>query len=278
MTATKKKDESKELTQAQTGGAVAAYNYGDDAGAGMETVKGEDLAIPFLNVVQTNSKAVEEASAKGGQLFNTVTGELIEGDAGVVFIPCYKQELFVEWVPRDNGGGFVGVHAPESEVVKKALEAVGGNKFTDLKVGSNDLIETHYVYGLVLNNEGTEVDSFAVIAFTSTKIKVWKGWLTSMYMLKGKPPIFANRARIKTVKQKKDNYSFYNLKVEPLKSTWLESLINPVTESVLIEAAKTFKQQIESGVAKVNFAQQDSADAKSGEKATGATPGGDAAF
>jgi len=261
MTAAKKKEESKNLPAEQPkGGAVAAYDYGQDAGAGFEQVKATDLAVPFINVVQALSKIVEEGGATAGQLFNTVTGEFIEGDVGVAFVPCHKEEAFVEWVPREKGGGFVGLHAPDSEVVKKAIETNGGKRFGDLKVGENDLIETHYVYGLVLDEEGNP-DGFAVVAFTSTKIKVFRNWLTAMYTLKGKPPMFANRARIKTVKQKSKQHTFYNLKIEPLKGSWGDSLINPQTEAALLTAARDFQQMVVSGLARAAFETQDGSDA-----------------
>lgn len=245
------------------GGALAVvHDYGDMAGQGFEGTSAKDLSIPFINVLQPMSKALEEKDgAAAGQLFNTVTGELIDGEAGITFLPCHKELAFVEWVPLDDGGGFVGIHAPDSDVVKQAIAANDGKRFGALKVGSNELVETHYVYGLLLNEDGTETQSFAVIAFTSTKIKPCRDWFTSMYTIKGQPPLFANRAKIKTVKQKNKAHTFYNLKIEPLKDKWTTSLINPATEGNLLQEAKAFKEMVVSGMAKAAFDQQDATDA-----------------
>lgn len=244
---------------AQEQGAVttAGFNYGEEAGAGFEGTSSADLSIPFLQILQSNSPQVETdnpVGSKAGMLYNTVTRELLEG---VTFLPVFKQDTYVEWVPRDNGGGFVGLHEPESAVVKGALAAVNGDKFAKLATeAANDLIETHYMYGLLLDETGTSTNGFAVIGFNSTKIKPYRDWLTAMYMVKGRPPLFAFRAQINTVRQKNDKGSYFNFNVSPLKETWVNSLINPVTELGLLEEAKAFREMITSGTAKAAYETQ----------------------
>lgn len=254
------KTTSTEVTKTTTASVPAAVNdYGADAGTGFEGMSGSDLSIPFLSVLQSNSPQVEDENPKGskpGMLINTVTGELIEGDKGVPFLPVHKETSHVEWVPRDAGGGFVGLHDSNGETVKAAIAANGGNRIGKLRVGTNELIETHYVYGLILNEAGTETEGFGVISFTSTKIKPYKDWTTAMYTMKGRPPIFANRAVIKTVKQKNEKGSFHNFKIEPLRETWIKSLINPVAEAALLAEAKAFRDMVTSGMARAAFETQ----------------------
>jgi hypothetical protein len=234
------------------------YDYGGDAGAGFEGTKGSDLSIPFLQVLQANSPQVEDQKPEGaaaGMLYNTVTGELTKGE--VVFLPVHKQDSYVEWVPRDSGGGFVGLHAPDSAEVKAAIAANGGDRFKKLVTGKgNDLIETHYMYGLLLDETGTQTQGFAVLAFASTKIKPYRDWTTAMYMVKGRPPLFAFRAKIATVKQKNEKGSYFNYHISPFGNTWVEGLINPQTEAALLQEARDFKKLVESGVARANFESQ----------------------
>lgn len=269
----------KEVAKQETGGAVAAYNYGDHAGVGFEGTKGSDLSIPFINLLQSNSPEVEEElvpGAKTGDMLNTVTGELIKGDSGFVFLPVHKEEAWVEWVPRVKGGGFVGMHDPNGELVTDLIKANGGSRIppkgTDgkrisFKHGDNEVIETYYVYGLLLNQEGTEVESFAVISFSSTKIKPYRDWLTSMYLIKGKPPMFANRARFKSVKQKNESGTYANFAIGPLKETWAKSLIDPAGEKALLDEAISFREMVLNGVARADFNHQQNA-------ATGGDGGG----
>lgn len=256
------KETSKEVATAPAGGgAVAVHDYGADAGAGFEGTTGADLSVPFLGILQSNSPQVEDkdpAGAESGMLFNTVTRELTGGEDGLVFLPCHKELAFVEWVPRDSGGGFVGLHDPNGDVVKKAIEDNDGNRIGKLKVGDNDLIETHYVYGLILDAEGEETYGFAVVSFSSTKIKPYRDWITAMYTLKGKPPMFANRACIRTVKQKNDYGTFYNFRIDPLKETWAKSLIDPAagTGKALLVEARDFREMVVSGMARAAFETQ----------------------
>lgn len=273
----------KDVVKKEEGGAVTAggFDYGEMAGAGFEDTKGSDLSIPFINLLQSNSPEVEEElipGAKTGDMVNTVTGELIKADEGVVFLPVHKEEAWVEWVPRNKGGGFAGLHDPAGELVQDLIKANGGSRIppkgsdgkriafkTD---NGNEVIETYYVYGLILNAEGTEVESFAVISFSSTKIKPYRDWLTSMYLIKGKPPMFANRARIKSVKQKNESGTYANFAISPLKDTWAKSLINPAEEADLLAEATDFRKMVLSGVARADFNAQQNA-------ATGGDGGGE---
>lgn len=261
-----KTDKNLPATQA-TGGAVAVYDYGQDAGAGFEGTSGKDLSVPFISILQSNSPQVENkdpAGAESGMLFNTVTRELISGEKGIVFLPVHKELAYVEWVPRSKGGGFVGLHDPNSDTVKAIVKANGG-KLGKLKIGENELIETVYVYGLILDDDGLETKGFGVISFTSTKIKPQKDWFTAMYLLKGKPPLFANRAVIRTIKQKNEHGTFYNFRIDPLKKTWLDSLINPLEEGALLAEAREFRDLVISGMARAAFETQNAASGAGGE-------------
>ena len=136
----------------------------------------------------------------------------------------------------------------------------------------NDLVQTFYVYGLFLDTDGVSTIGFGVLSFTSTKIKPYKDWITAMYTLKGKPPIFANRAIIRTVKQKTDKWTFFNFRIDPFEKTWTESLINPVQNADLLNKARDFCDMVVSGMAKADFASQHAA---SGTGTDGSDDGGD---
>lgn len=261
---------SKEVVKKEEGGALATLNYGEMSGVGFEDTKGSDLSIPFINLLQSNSPEVEEERVPGarqGDMINTVTGELIKAEKGFVFLPVYKEEAWVEWVPRVKGGGFVGIHDPAGELVQGLIKQNGGSRIPpkgsdgkriSFKNGDNEIIETYYVYGLLLNDEGNSVESFAVISFSSTKIKPYRDWLTSMYLIKGKPPMFANRVQFKSVKQKNESGTYANFSISPLGETWASSLIHPVEEKKLLEEAISFRDMVINGIARADFSQQSS--------------------
>ena len=272
MTKTDVKEPTEVVVSGKGGAVVAAggFDYGDKAGVGFEGTTADDLSIPFISILQSNSLQVEEKNPEGseaGLIYNTVTRELMER---MTFLPVHKEVAYVEWIPRDNGGGFVGRHDPGSDVVKKALAAVGGDRFTKLKTGDNDLIETYYVYGLILDEAGEESTGFGVVAFTSTKIKPYRDWTTSMYMLKGKPPLFANRAVITTVAQKNDHGRFHNYQIDPLSETWAASLIDPASE--LFKEAVGFQEMVVSGMAQADFSTQNATGDAGAPAEEGAAP------
>lgn len=281
---------STEVATAKTTAVAAsgAFDYGEMAGSGFEDVTKDDLSIPFLNILQSNSPEVEEElieGAKSGMFLNTVTKELMSGEKGFVFQPVEMTEAWVEWKPRNSGGGFVGMHDPNSELIKQVIADNGGSRIPPLgpdkkrvpfKNGENELVETYYVYGLILNEDGSEVESFAVLSFSSTKIKPFRDWKTAMYLIKGKPPIFANRARISTTRQKNDSGTYHNFKVAPMNDTWAASLIDPVAEKHLIEEGLAFKKMVAEGDASADFNHQDTKETGGGGSAD--TSGEDAPF
>lgn len=198
---------------------LATMDYGDLAGAGFQNQTQEDIGIPFLGILQGLSPQMETVEgAKLGKLINTITNDLYDGKTGVGFVPAVTQHVYVEWVPRDNGGGFVGLHELDSEVVTKA-RAEGGRFGKITLPNGNELLETFYVYGLLVRPDGAVEQS--VIAFTSTKIKAYRGWMAKARLVQivvpGKkpqnPPLFAHRFRLTTVKEKNKEGEYYNFSV-----------------------------------------------------------------
>ena len=260
--AKKPKDETA-MEEAKPQSVVAAEAYAADAGAGFENQTQDDVAIPFLGILQSLSPQVAEKTVKGaepGLLINTVTNELFEE---VIFVPAITQHLFVEWVPRDSGGGFVGIHEVNSPVVSKAKEQAKLNNkgFNELVTPEgNELSETFYLFGIIVKDDEFEP---VVMAFTSAKIKVYKKWNTpiSTFMLKTisggkptkvKPPMYSHQVKVSTfldTSSKKGNH--HNFVLEPLNGEIRNSLLAP--DSAEYQAAKAVYESFQLGTAKVNY-------------------------
>jgi hypothetical protein len=240
--------------QKQAGGALEVYDYGKDAGAGFENIKGSDLSIPFIMVLQSNSPQVENNNpegAKSGMLFNSVTKEMTDGRKGIPFLPCYLEDMYVEWTPRDAGGGLVERHNPLSDIVKKAI-ASADKKFGKLRLANgNDLVQTSYMYGLTLNVEGDDAEAFAVISCSGTKMKPFRAWTTNMWTLKGKPPLFAQPCIVRTVDDQNKKGKYKNFEFNPLKESFRASLLPP-NNSLLI-SGRDFAEMVKTGKAKAAF-------------------------
>ena len=98
-----------------------------DAGSGFEEVTSSDIKIPFIRIIQALSPQIKKTDpsfiegASQGDIFNTVTKTLWNGEEGILVIPSYFQQKLLEFIPRNQGGGFVGELSPESEDVRKAV-------------------------------------------------------------------------------------------------------------------------------------------------------------
>lgn len=251
------KEEKKAIVKTPENTVSTAVDYGADVGAGFENQTNSDISIPFLSVLQSNSPQItEREDARPGMLLNTVTEELFSGKIGRLFVPALTKHVYVEWKPRSAGGGMVAIHPVESEVAKKA---VTGGTFGKYKVGDNDLVETFYMYGMLLNEDSTP-DIMAVISFSSTKIGVYKRANTKIRMFqlpqpdgrKVTPPLFAHRLRITSVSEKNAKGDYFNFDIQPaVNGSIKESLLPPGHPA--LEAARDCKIAVESNTAKAAY-------------------------
>ena len=67
----------KTIQTKQPAGALAKINFAEDANIGLEKMTAQDLAIPFLALIQKTSPQIEEIEGcKPGMIFNTVSSKL----------------------------------------------------------------------------------------------------------------------------------------------------------------------------------------------------------
>lgn len=262
---------------------AVVHDYGEMKHQGFEDTKVTDLSIPFISVMQSNSVQVEDDDhpAKSGDLVNSVSGEVVPQP--IIVQPVHKDHLWAEWVPRSKGGGRGDSHPDDAPMVQAIIKNNGGSRIPPEDADGKrnpfktpdgmDLVETHYVYVLLLTEDGMEPIGYAVLPFSSTKIKVQKDWWTNMYTLRGAPPLQANRAKVSTTKQTKKGKTFFNLLIRPFGDTWMEGLIPPdETGIALIKHGQEFRDMIESGLAKPAI---ETEDGSSGETSGAASSNSD---
>ena len=192
------------------------------AGQGVEGLGTDDLAIPFLNIIQSNSPQLNKREGKHiegsevGMLFNTVTNELFDGESGVEVIPCAYQRTLVEWVPRDQEGGFVASHDPESGILSRATKNERGQ---DVLENGNYLANTASHYIILLSPAFGLTQ--AVLSMTSTQLKKSRKWNTQMVSqtitlpdgtVKPKPS-FAFAYTIKTMPESNKHGSWFGYEI-----------------------------------------------------------------
>lgn len=204
------------VVEQQAGALALAADMEDfllaNEGAGTENIGADDVALPYLQVVQSLSPERDRTSpkyirgAEEGHLFDTVTRELFDGEQGISVIICHYSKAFVEWVPRKLGGGFVKAHATlqEAEFNKKSPD--------------NDIIETATYHVLYADPSSGQLRP-AVLPMTSTKLPVSrslnsriKGLLVPVRGRQVNPPVWMQEYTLRTVPAKnKQGQPYYNI-------------------------------------------------------------------
>jgi hypothetical protein len=215
------------------------------AGQGLQNVGNDDITIPRLAIVQSGSpqrKKKDEKYIEGadeGHVFNTVSGTLYTD--GLTIIPCGYKKSYVEWIPREKGGGLVAVHdyKPDSAKID--------SKTKKTMLGENQLVDTAEHYVLVKNNDSYEP---AVLTMTSSNLSVSRKWNTLLKMkrmnIKGQtvePPSFLFEFKLSTVQAENDLGSWHKYKIEE---------IGQIQSQDVFKQAKAFSDSVSDGKVKAS--------------------------
>jgi len=149
--------------------------FADDAGKGNEEQTTQDMSIPYLGILQKSSPQLDDVEGAAPGLFiDSVSNELYKEP---LFINCHFQSRHVEWILRDNGGGFVKAHLPG-----QAPEIVGqGPKNEDLTADGTQIVRTHYHFGFVYSPEDEVKHAEPVVlSLSSTQMKYSAQWNTKI--------------------------------------------------------------------------------------------------
>lgn len=212
-----------------------------------------ELEIPFIRVAQGTSPQLKKSDAKfiaglnQGDVFNTLTKETWDGEKGITVIPCYQVTTYPEFIPEEQGGGFLGVRNPSDPELSQTTR-VGAKEFLP---NGNEVVKTDQHFCLVIGEDGMVQP--AIVDFKSTGLKVSRRWKTQIAMQKVRdgqgnmrtPALFATMWKLTVIEESKtvdgSLRSWYNWSVEK------ESL---VTDKALFNEAKSFREQIVKGEAK----------------------------
>lgn len=208
-----------------------------DAGAGLENTTAQDYALPFLYLLQDNSPQCKRSDdkymegAEAGMFMDTVTQELFES---VRVIPVDFEKVYNEWIPRDDGGGFVASYKSKNEAEQ--------NKQEDTQI-----VDTANHYVLVQGGDGRWRP--AILSCTSTKLKASRNWLSRISQVlingpRGKVPApsYSRIYEAVAVPAKNQHGSFFTLGINPI-----EGAEGWVRDAELYNAAKDFAAQLKAG-------------------------------
>lgn len=209
-----------------------------------------EMQIPFVRILQAMSPQLKKREAEyiegseQGDMFNTVTKQHWTGEDGIVVIPCFQTTKYLEFTPRDQGGGFRGEIAPTDPILKRT-ERMGAKEM--LPTG-NELVKSDQHYCLVVEPDGTYQP--VVIDMKSSQLKVSRRWKTQIAMQKiahprdGRmvtPPLFATQWKFTTVEESNDQGTWFNYSIEK---------IGLLEDRQLLQEAKSFRDSVAAGEVK----------------------------
>lgn len=243
------------VVEAKTTAMMAAADMEADAGGGFEEADKDSFAIPALAIIQKGSPQVDKdhanyrpvEGAEVGHLINSVTDEVIDGEKGVLVLPCHFQHSFVEWRPRNEGGGIAASYtaAEGTELLKTATR---DDKNRDVLPNGNHLVDTRTHYVLVLRDDDTAYP--AVLRMSSTQIKKSKKWMSAMQEIKAQradgsrftPPMWAKSYRLTTVAESNAEGTWRG---------WDIRREGDCPSAELYAAAKSFRDAVRAGGVKI---------------------------
>ena len=170
---------TRNVTEKKEGNLPAKIDFISDAGAGLENIDKDDLALPFLKLLQSGSDETKKKhanyvdGAEAGMFYNTVTKKLYSGEKGIEVIPCFYKLTFPEWAPFERKEGRP-VHPDRGpEILAKTKK---NEKGKDVLENGNEIIKTanHFV---IIQGDKPEK---ALMAMKSTQLKVSRGWNSLM--------------------------------------------------------------------------------------------------
>lgn len=221
----------------------------DNAGDGA-SFESSEMQIPFVRVAQSLSPQLNKKKAEyieglsNGDAYNNLTNQMWAGEKGLVVIPCFQTTKYLEFVPRESGGGFRG----EISASDPVLQRTSRNGSKEILPSGNELVKADQHFCLIVDEEG--MTQPVVIDMKSTQLKVSRRWKTNIAMQKVKnpktgeiivPPVYATMWKLTTSEETNDKGDFYN---------WAIERVGLVENRNLLLEAKSFRDSIMKGEVK----------------------------
>tara|TARA_R100001460_G_scaffold7883_3_gene19823 strand:+ start:3053 stop:3838 length:786 start_codon:yes stop_codon:yes gene_type:complete len=229
MSNEKEKSDNKEVASKKSTDIAVGSAFEADAGGGMEHMTPEDFTIPRLKILQALSPEVNKRDggyidgAAAGDIVNTVTKQLYTEDNPLTVLPVAYKRMYLEWQPRESGGGLVNQHTDASILGQTTKD----ERYADVLPNGNYIQTSATHYALTL-----EGDSFqqVMIPMSNTQLKKSRTWNSVMSSIKIKgsegnvftPPSYSHKYKLTTVQESNDRGTWFGWNIE---------LLGPITET-----------------------------------------------
>ena len=199
----------------------------EDSGKGFENSTVDSFAIPVLRILQAASPEClaedRDPSVRAGAIYDNINKRAYKK---LTVIPVHFQARYLEWIPREAGGGLVQIH----KEFPQGLQASSFGK--TLTVDGHEIVDTRMHY--VLFQDDLLNWNPAIISMASASIKKSKIWMTQMesnrtnVTLPGggveqrRLSMFSRKYEINTLLEKNTKGSWFNWDTRPLVGDTIE--------------------------------------------------------
>lgn len=179
--------------------------------AGLEMVRSKDVEIPRALLMQSLSPQVaQEGKYKPGDVVHNIADKLLAEPGQKLRIVVAKHYLrWIEWIPRDKGGGIKAMTTDPNDDLVKRCEA--GEKINDPTSKAHDtpaVIEYH-CFVCILPVLG--MDQAVEISCGKTNWKHGKNLVSRMLMRGSGIPCFAGAYTVRTENEKNKRNEVYKV-------------------------------------------------------------------
>jgi|TARA_R100000084_G_C4643679_1_gene145365 hypothetical protein len=236
----------------ETKNQIAVFEeYETIAGTGFEEVTAEDLAVPYLKILQVGSPEClpggpkYNKEAKAGMIANSVADEYYNGlEEGMLVVPCYYNRRFVEWMPER--GGWAGSYEPNDPIVKTTTK---NEKNEDILPNGNQLTATAQFFVFLVKENAIDSPERAMLPMASTQLKKARKWLSQMQGLTGEGkngryvlPMMSQLYRVKTHMEQKGEHTWFGYDIDRVRGLDLNDKAEKSLFSQAVDFAKSIKQ------------------------------------
>jgi hypothetical protein len=235
-----------------------------DQGSGQENIGANDLTIPRISILQANSPQVKKSDgayvkgAEEGDFFDNVTGTVYaKGEEGFKFIPVYYKRENIEWVPKDDGGGFVKSWGADDSILAQCTK---DSKNRMMLKNGHEIVTTAAFFAVVMDKNGKNPKQ-AVISMAKTQLKKARKLNTSISSLmvdrtdgapgKFNPAMFYSVFHATSVPETKDTFNWMGWSIQRSGDTLTIDEKDANYGRELYLNARQFKATVSAGEVKV---------------------------
>ena len=249
-------EETRDVTVKKEGNLPAEMNFVQDAGAGLENIDKDDLALPFLKLLQSGSDETKKQhanyveGAEAGMFYNTVTKRLYDGEKGIEIIPCYYKLTFPEWAPFERKEGRP-IHNDRGPGIMSQTTQNDKNK--DMLTNGNEIIKTANHFVIILGDRPEK----ALMTMKSTQLKVSRSWnslIEDQFEIDPKTnksvpaPMFSRVYKLNSV-ENSGSFTWHGYNI---------NLVKKVDDAGIYQMAKDFHNSLKNSQAKAESTSEDS--------------------